>query len=214
MDVACALLASVRILSGKVPVAWCTMVALTSSDVGLTVALASDLVTFNHAGTRCVADASVSNRSVKVAVAGKTHVRVIELLFRVFVEAFRAILAMDALGVVLAFIADTPRCVSTCRENSVVKVTLVRVIIADAFLAFISPFPKSRTPRPVMVEWLAVLTILTHGVVFTLAGAMHHARYILMLWACRNALASVPVTRAGASYHHAVDGIVVLLHHL
>ena len=92
------------------------MVALTSSNVGLTVALASDLVTFNHAGTRCVADVSVPNRSVKVAVAGKTHVRVIELLFRVFVEALRAILAMDALGVVFAFIADTPRCVSTCLQ--------------------------------------------------------------------------------------------------
>ena len=47
------------------------------------------------------------------------------------------------------------------RENSVVKVTLVSVIIADASLAFISLFPKSWTPRPVMVEWLAVLTILT-----------------------------------------------------
>ena len=47
------------------------------------------------------------------------------------------------------------------RENSVVKVTLVRVIIADAFLAFISLFRKSRTPGPVMVEWHAVLTVLT-----------------------------------------------------
>ena len=93
------------------------MVALTSSNVGLTVALASDLVTFNHAGTRCVANVSVSNRSVKVAVAGKTHVRVIQLLFRVFVEAFQAKLAMDALGVVLAIIADTPRCVSTCLQK-------------------------------------------------------------------------------------------------
>ena len=86
------------------------MVALTSSDMCLTVTLASDLVTLIHAGTRRV----VPNRSVKVAVAGKTHVRVIEVLFRVFVEAFQAKLTMDALGVVLAFIADTPRCVSTC----------------------------------------------------------------------------------------------------
>ena len=93
------------------------MVALTSSDVCLTVALACDLDTpFNHAGTRWVAGVSELNRSVKVAVAGKTHVRVIQLLFRVFVEAFQAKLAMDALGVVLAFIADTPRCVSTCLQ--------------------------------------------------------------------------------------------------
>ena len=35
-----------------------------------------------------------------------------------------------------------------------------------------------------------------------------------MLWASRNTLTGVPITRAGASYHHAVDGIVVLLHHL
>ena len=53
-----------------------------------------------------------------------------------------------------------------------------------------------------------------HGVVFALAGAMHHPRYILMLRACRNTLTGVSVTRAGASYHHAVDGVVVLLHHL
>ena len=93
------------------------MVALTSSDVFLTVALASDFNTFNHAdGTRCVAGISKWNRSVKVAVAGKTHVRVIELLFRVFVEALHANLALDAIGVVLAFIADTPRCVSTCLQ--------------------------------------------------------------------------------------------------
>ena len=43
---------------------------------------------------------------------------------------------------------------------------------------------------------------------------MNHARYVCMFWQLWNALASVPVTRAGASYHHAVDGIVVLLHHL
>ena len=94
------------------------MVALTSSDVFLTVALASDFNTFNHAdGTRCVAGISKwTNRSVKVAVARKTHIRVIELLFRVFVEALQANLALDAIGVVLAFIADTPRCVSTCLQ--------------------------------------------------------------------------------------------------
>ena len=93
------------------------MVALTSSDVCLTVALACDLVIFNQAGTRCVAGVSEPNRSVKVAVAGKTHVRVIRLLFRVFVEAFQAKLAMDALGVVLAFVAYTSRCVSTCLQK-------------------------------------------------------------------------------------------------
>ena len=49
---------------------------------------------------------------------------------------------------------------------------------------------------------------------FTLAGAMHHPRYILMLRACRNTLTGMSVTRARASYHHAVDGVVVLLHHL
>ena len=43
---------------------------------------------------------------------------------------------------------------------------------------------------------------------------MNHARYVCMFWQLWNALTSVPVTRAGASYHHAVDGIVVLLHHL
>ena len=48
---------------------------------------------------------------------------------------------------------------------------------------------------------------------FTLAGAVHHARYIRMLWGLWNTLTSVPVTRAGASYHHAGDAIVVLLHH-
>ena len=49
---------------------------------------------------------------------------------------------------------------------------------------------------------------------FALAGAMHHARYILMLRPRWNTLTGVPITRAGPSYHHAVDGIVVLLHHL
>ena len=52
-----------------------------------------------------------------------------------------------------------------------------------------------------------------HGVVFALAGAVHHARYIRMLWGLWNTLTSVPVTRAGAPYHHAGDAIVVLLHH-
>ena len=34
-----------------------------------------------------------------------------------------------------------------------------------------------------------------------------------MLWGLWNTLTSVPVTRAGAPYHHAGDAIVVLLHH-
>ena len=52
------------------------------------------------------------------------------------------------------------------------------------------------------------------GVVLALAGAMHHPGYILMLRARWNTLTGVSITRAGASYHHAVDGVVVLLHHL
>ena len=47
------------------------------------------------------------------------------------------------------------------RENSVVEVTLVCVIVANASLAFISLLPKSWTPRPVVVEIHAVLAILT-----------------------------------------------------
>ena len=43
---------------------------------------------------------------------------------------------------------------------------------------------------------------------------MHHSRYIPMLRTCRNTLTGVPIARAGASYHHLIDGIVVLLHHL
>ena len=65
------------------------MVALTSYDVCLTVALASNLDIFWPAGTGCVAPVSNKNRSIKVAVAGKACVRMIELLFRVFVEAFQ-----------------------------------------------------------------------------------------------------------------------------
>ena len=47
------------------------------------------------------------------------------------------------------------------RENSVVKVALVCVIVANASLAFISLLPKGRTPRPVVVEIHAVFAILT-----------------------------------------------------
>ena len=90
------------------------MVALASSNMSLTVALASNLVgpLFNHAGTGCVSPFC----SIKVAVAGKTYLLVIEVLFRVFVETFHAKLAMNALSVVLAFIAYTPRCVPTCLQ--------------------------------------------------------------------------------------------------
>ena len=88
------------------------MVTLASSDMGLTVALASNLVRplFDHADTGGVPPF----RSIKVAVAGKTYLLVIEVLFRVFVETFHAKLAMNTLSVVLAFIAYTPRCVPTC----------------------------------------------------------------------------------------------------
>ena len=47
------------------------------------------------------------------------------------------------------------------RENSVVKVALVCVIVAYASLAFISLLPKGWTPRPIMVEIHAVFAILT-----------------------------------------------------
>ena len=48
----------------------------------------------------------------------------------------------------------------------------------------------------------------------TIAGAVHHARYVCVFRFHRNAGTSVPVTGARASHHHAVDGVVVLLHHL
>ena len=41
-----------------------------------------------------------------------------------------------------------------------VKVTLVRVVVAVAFLAFIPLLTKARPPRPVLEEGLAVLTVL------------------------------------------------------
>ena len=47
------------------------------------------------------------------------------------------------------------------RENSVVEVTLVCVIVANASLALISLLPKGWTPRPIMVEIHAVFAILT-----------------------------------------------------
>ena len=65
------------------------MVALTSFDVRLTVALTMDLPIFWRAGTGCVAPVSNKNRSIKVSVAGKACVWMIELLFGVFVEAFQ-----------------------------------------------------------------------------------------------------------------------------
>ena len=90
------------------------MVALPSSDMRLTVALAGNLPFVNHAGTGGVAGVADRNRSIKVAVTGETHIGVIEVFLRIFVEALHAKLAMNTLSIVLAFIAYTPRCVSAC----------------------------------------------------------------------------------------------------
>ena len=53
------------------------MVALASSDMRLTVALAGNLPFVDHAGTGGVAGVSDRNRSIKVAVTGETHIGVI-----------------------------------------------------------------------------------------------------------------------------------------
>ena len=49
----------------------------------------------------------------------------------------------------------------THREDRVVEVTGVRVVVALTFLALIPFLAKGRTPWPVLVEVLAVLTVVS-----------------------------------------------------
>ena len=90
------------------------MVALTSCNMCLTVALPRYLALLRNTDTRCVSCVPKWDCSVQIAVTGKTHFWVIQILFRVFVEAFHAELAMDALSIMLAVITNTSGGVTAC----------------------------------------------------------------------------------------------------
>ena len=113
-------------------------------------------------------------------------------------------------------------------EYSVIKVALVCVLIAVASLALILPLTSGRGPGHVSVELHAVLTVVTpdhnklvnifkiiflflHSVVFTFTLAMNHARNILVLLLLCHASVSMTIARTGASHHHVIDGVVILL---
>ena len=90
------------------------MVALTSCNMCFTVALPRNLALLRNTDTRCVSCVPKWDCSVQIAVTGKTYFWVIQILFWVFVEAFHAKLAVDALSVMLAVITNTSGGVAAC----------------------------------------------------------------------------------------------------
>ena len=94
------------------------MVALTSCNMCFTVALPWNLALLRNTDTRRVPCVPKWDCSVQIAVTGKTHFWVIQILFRVFVEAFHAELAMDALSIMLAVITNASRGVTACLQTN------------------------------------------------------------------------------------------------
>ena len=90
------------------------MVALTSCNMCFTVALPWNLALLRNTDTRRVPCVPKWDCSVQIAVTGKTYFWVVQILFRIFVEAFHAELAMDALSVMLAVITNTSGGVTAC----------------------------------------------------------------------------------------------------
>ena len=95
------------------------MVALTSCNMCLTVALPRNLALLRNTDTRRVSCVPKWDCSVQIAVTGKAYFWVIQILFRVFVEAFHAELTMDALSIMLAVITNTSGGVTACLQINI-----------------------------------------------------------------------------------------------
>jgi len=93
-------------------------------------------------------------------------------------------------------------------------VTTHGVVVTLAFLAGIRLLSEGRFPGQIVEEVLAYLAVHSLGVVSTLAAAMDHAVFIVLLGKRRihwQTLGGVAVAGAGSSHHHVGDAVVVLL---
>ena len=136
--------------------------------------------------------------------------RVIERQIRISVVVDLAALAVDALRVVLAVVADASARAVRLRVELVAKVTAVGVVVAFAARAR----ALAISPGSVVVQRQAALAVLSVRVVLTQAATMDHAiePIVVVLGVLdAHALGAVTVARTRAKDAHLAHGVVVLL---
>lgn len=129
------------------------------------------------------------------------------------VEEWNALLAMLALSIVLAVIADTATDTTRVLIDGVIKVTACCVTVAVAHLTGIRLLAKRRFPGQIIEKVLALFAVQTLGVVRTLATSMHHLAPGVgeLQIVQRQAAVSVTIARARTSDDHLGNRVVIFL---
>lgn len=128
-DVARALLATVRIGLGEIPVAFLAHIATSSLDVSLAVTRASDILRL-RIGSRVTN--AVVECSDRIAIARSAHVRALNVFIGIAVEKRHALFAVLSLCIMLAVIAHTAAYATRMIVDSVIEVTADGMIVAVA----------------------------------------------------------------------------------
>lgn len=128
-DVTRALLATVRIGLGEIPVAFLAHIASSSFHVSLAMTRASDILRLRvgQAVTNTLVESS--NR---IAIARSAHVRALNVFIWITVEEWHALFTVLSLCIVLAVIAYTTAYATRMIVDSVIEVTADGMIVAVA----------------------------------------------------------------------------------
>ena len=112
----------------------------------------------------------------------------------------------------LTVIADAARLALGHLIKSIVEGASARMTMTLTQLALISLSLACRLPWPIVEERQTLLTVGAHGVVLTLALALHHAIlfHIVLDTLNRYTLTGVSITQAAASQHHLIKRIIIL----
>lgn len=201
-DVAGAGLAALGIVGLEIPVAILALVTATSLHEGLAVTGPG------HGSVLGIIDRvtdTIVQRALRVAVTGLADLIRSDVLLGIAVEEGHALLAVLALRVVHAVVADAAGDMAGGHEDGLVEVTADGVLVALALLAGIRLLAEGRLPGQIVEEVLAELTVQALGVVGALAAPVHHAVLVVLGHEGGiqgQALRGMAVAGAGTSHHH------------
>lgn len=126
------------------------------------------------------------------------------------VEGF-ALLAVAPHGVVLTVITHSPADIAGSQEDRHVKVTRAGMFVAVTLFAGVTVPTFGRSPRQIVVEIHAQLTVQAFSVVSAHAVPMNHSFHFFVESIHGGTFTGMTIAEAVPSNHHIINSVIVLL---
>lgn len=204
---------SIDVGFSEIPVSVLAPITTISVDVRLTVALSSDESTLSVFFS--LAD-SLILRSSLVTLAWQTDMWIVDGSSWITIEEWFTLLAVLSLGIMHTIVANSSSHESTSFINGSIEVTSQSVSITVTWFTLVLLVSNRWSPRQIIVECLALLTIQSFCVVHTLAPSVNNVRTLHYgiradVGIDRDTSGGVTVAGARTTDDDFVDGVVVLL---